>query len=80
MRILSARVVRARRDRPADRVEALVLLSVEDLSGLRATHLVPVSVPARADGAPGLRHRLTAAARLSFALSPAATRERYRAA
>ncbi len=67
MRILSARIHRARRDRPSDRVSAVVTLT-----GLRGSApvraLIPVSVPARSAGAAPLRERLLGAAKLSFAV------------
>lgn len=70
MRILSARIARARRDRRTGRVEALVALTVLWGDGpVRA--FVPISAPARAPGGALLRDRLLGAAKLSFAADPA---------
>lgn len=66
MRILSARILRARRIRHAGRVEALVSLSVQGGGGCTRV-LIPVSAPARAPGAAPLRERLLAAAKLAHA-------------
>lgn len=66
MRILSARVHRARRDRAKEMVTAIVALSAHRGDGL-VRAFVPVSVPARSDGAAPLRDRVLGAAKLSFA-------------
>ncbi len=70
MRILSARISRARRDRPSDRVEAIVALTVL-WDGQRVHRLVRAAAPARAPGAAPLRARLLGAAKLAFAADPA---------
>ncbi len=78
MRILSARIHRARRDREAGRVLAVVALTVlRDGTAIRA--LVPVAVAARPAGAAPLRDRLLGAAKLSLAAEREAW-ERARAA
>ena len=70
MRILSARISRARRNRATDRVEAIVALTVL-WEGEPVHALVRSSAPARAPGAATLRARLLGAAKLSFAADPA---------
>ncbi|AMY71352.1 hypothetical protein [Frigidibacter mobilis] len=69
MRILSARVLRARRLRDLGRVEAMVMLLVKP--GDRAAPYearVLTSAPARAPGAAPLRERLLASAKLLHAI------------
>lgn len=66
MRILSARIHRANRDRVSGRVTALVTLTALCGSGpIRA--FIPVTVPARSAGAAPLRERLLGIAKLGFA-------------
>jgi hypothetical protein len=68
MRVLSARILRPRRNRDTGRVEAVVAMTV-----LPPGHALPlqvrlgVSAPARAAGGATLRHRLLAAAKLAWA-------------
>lgn len=70
MRILSARITRARRDRMSGRVEAIVALTV--LRAGKPVHaVIRTSAPARASGAATLRARLLGAAKLRFAAHPA---------
>ncbi|MGB3317268.1 MAG: hypothetical protein WBB85_23010 [Albidovulum sp.] len=69
MRILSARISRARRDRMTSRVEAIVALTVL-WDGERVQAFIRTSAPARASGAATLRARLLGAAKLSFAVDP----------
>lgn len=70
MRVLSARITRARRDRMSDRVDAIVALTiVRNDQVIRAK--VRVSSPARDYGGATLRARLLAAAKLAFASDPA---------
>ncbi|MEZ5776724.1 MAG: hypothetical protein R3E44_00030 [Paracoccaceae bacterium] len=78
MRILSARVTRARRDRADNRVAAIVALTVlRNGATLNAT--VRVTAPARAPGAASLRDRLLGAAKLSFASDPVQSAWRHAA-
>ncbi|MCV2867419.1 hypothetical protein OEW28_02095 [Defluviimonas sp. WL0002] len=71
MRILSARVIHARRSSTAGRVDALVRLLSEPVSGAAVAWVdIAVSAPARAPGAAPLRDRLLAAAKLVFAANP----------
>lgn len=75
MRILSARVVRAHRDRGCEMISALVVLLVlrEDAAGPERVE-ARVAVPAFApDGAP-LRERLLASAKLAHAAARAGRR------
>ncbi|MCC0062733.1 MAG: hypothetical protein H6895_01425 [Defluviimonas sp.] len=66
MRILSARILGVRLHRAGRTVEGIVALEAEaDGSVIAAT--VRVSAPLDAPGAPPLRQRLMAAARLAFA-------------
>ncbi len=77
MRILSARVLRARRDRAIARVEAIVTLTALALDALSPeTVHIAVSAPATAEDAPPLRQRLIAAAKLTHAAAPRAMRAR----
>ncbi|OYX45162.1 MAG: hypothetical protein B7Z02_02650 [Rhodobacterales bacterium 32-67-9] len=70
MRILSARIARAHRDRRKGRVEAEVALTV--LWGAGPVRIfVATSAPCRAPGAAPLRDRLLGAAKLSLAFDPA---------
>jgi hypothetical protein len=81
MRVLSARVLRARRMATSGRVEAIVTLIVE--VGDRGQILcadIPVSAPRSAPMAPPLRARLIAAAKLAFATRTQEVRESSRAA
>ena len=78
MRILSARVAHARHDRVADRVTAIVALTVLR-NGTALNTAIQVSAPARAPGAAALRARLLAAAKLSFACDPAQSHWRHAA-
>lgn len=80
VRILSARIHRARRDRAAGTVAAVVALTALR-GGTPVRAFVAVSVPARSAGAAPLRNRLLGAAKLAFAarpmvLSPQAERAR----
>ena len=77
MRILSARVLRARRDRATSRVEAVVALTAVSLDTLspKTVHIA-VSAPATAEEAPPLRQRLIAAAKLTHAATPRTMRAR----
>lgn len=78
MRILSARIVRARLDRDTKRVEAVVALTaMRDGTGLPDMVRIAVSAPAHAPGSAPLRERLTAAAKLTYATTP--RRDRYAA-
>lgn len=77
MRILSARIIHARRDSRTRKVEAIVRLMAESGPGggiVRAD--VTVAAPGRAPGAARLRERLLAAAKLAFAAAPSAYRAR----
>lgn len=69
MRILSARIHRARRDRASGMVSVIVALTA-----LRSDRLVrafiTVSVPGRPAGAAPLRDRVLGAAKLAFAARP----------
>lgn len=77
MRILSARVLRARRDRTTSRVEAVVALTALALDALSPeTIQVAISAPAAAPDAPPLRQRLIAAAKLAYAATPRMMRAR----
>jgi hypothetical protein len=77
MRILSARVLRARRDRTTSRVEAVVALTALALDALSPeTVHVAISAPAAAPDAPPLRQRLIAAAKLTHAAAPRMMRAR----
>ncbi|MCB2116605.1 MAG: hypothetical protein KDE00_09980 [Rhodobacteraceae bacterium] len=69
MRILSARIQRARRIRLDGRVEALVALTVDADGGVIHPRVL-VAAPSTAPGAPPLRERLLAAAKLAFAMQP----------
>lgn len=69
MRVLSARIAHARRDRRTGRVEAVVALTVL-LNDDRLSAFVRISAPARAPGAASLRARLLGAAKLAFAADP----------
>ncbi len=83
MRILSARITRARRVRATGRVEAIVALTVDAGGGHVRAHL-HIAARAAAPGAPPLRERLLAAAKLKFAVEnmrrPAPRDPRVRAA
>jgi hypothetical protein len=75
MRVLSARITRARRNRIANRVDAIVaLMVVRNDHVVRA--MVRVSSPARDSGGATLRARLLAAAKLAFASDPASCTNR----
>ena len=77
MRILSARVLRARRDPSTARVEAVVAMTTLALDAFSPeTVHIAVSAPAVAPGAPPLRQRLIAAAKLTHAATPRAMRAR----
>ena len=80
MRILSARITRARRDRAFGEVEALVTLIVlpNETAGIERVD-VTVSSPARAPGAAALRERLLAQAKLGYATGRIGRRARYAA-
>ncbi|SPH23866.1 hypothetical protein DEA8626_02937 [Defluviimonas aquaemixtae] len=69
MRILSSRVLRARRDRSAGQVVALIALTAVR-EGIPVQAHIQVAAPARAPGAAALRARLLGAAKLSFAAHP----------
>lgn len=75
MRILTARVLRARRDRANSRVEAIVALTTltEDAETPETMRIL-VTAPGNAPGAPSLRQRLIAAAKLTHAATPRAMR------
>lgn len=75
MRVLSARVAHARRDRRVDVVHALVALTVQCRNETVYT-MIPIAAPARACGAAPLRERLLGAAKLSFATLPQFTSRR----
>ncbi|WP_413874027.1 hypothetical protein [Albidovulum sp.] len=66
MRILSARIHSARRDRASGTVSAVVALTALR-GGTPVRAFVAVSVPARSAGAAALRTRLLGAAKLGFA-------------
>lgn len=69
MRILSARVLRARHLRELGRVEAMVMLLVKpEGQGQPYEARILTSAPARAPGAAPLRDRLLASAKLLHAL------------
>ncbi|MFN0113106.1 MAG: hypothetical protein ACKVPY_00340 [Paracoccaceae bacterium] len=71
MRILSARVIRARRDAASRRAEAVVALLADEEDGAAPLLLrIAVSAPLRAPGAASLRDRLIAAAKLTCAATP----------
>ena len=71
MRILSARVIRARRNRDTARAEAVVALLIREVDGLPDTFVrIGVSAPLLAPGAAPLRDRLIAAAKLTYAATP----------
>lgn len=71
MRILSARVIRARRLRDYGRVEAVVLLLVKaEGQPVPYEARILTSAPARAPGAAPLRDRLLASAKLLHAMEP----------
>lgn len=70
MRILSARIAHARRDRRSGRVDAEVALTVLWGAGPMRV-FVTTSAPCRAPGAAPLRDRLLGAAKLSIAFDPA---------
>ncbi|MFZ5710483.1 MAG: hypothetical protein ACOY4T_12510 [Pseudomonadota bacterium] len=75
MRILSARVTRARRNSGTSRAEAVVALLVADPDGsVPVAVRLAVSAPLRAPGAAPLRDRLIAAAKLTYAATPRALR------
>lgn len=71
MRILSARVARARRLPDFGRIEAVVSLLVKS-DGIPVPYEVRVltSVPARTEGGAGLRERLVASAKILHAMRP----------
>jgi hypothetical protein len=80
MRILSARITRARRDRSFGEVEAMVTLIVlpSEEAGIERVD-VAVSSPARAPGAAPLRDRLLAQAKLGYATGRIGRRARQAA-
>ncbi len=71
MRVLSARVLRARRNRALAQVEAVIALLIEDSVGA-APYLVRVAIaaPIAGTGAAALRQRLYAGAKLRFFTAP----------
>ncbi|MCV2863187.1 hypothetical protein [Defluviimonas sp. WL0075] len=80
MRILSARIVHARRVPASDRIEALVRLLSEPRPGADIERVeVAVTAPARARDAAPLRARLLAAAKLAYAIDPGLYRSPCRA-
>lgn len=81
MRILSARVLRARRLRDFGRVEAVVMLLVKaEGQPVPYETRVLTSAPDRAPGAASLRDRLVASAKLLHAMQAPATGFRGRRA
>jgi hypothetical protein len=77
MRILSARILRARRDRATARVEAVVALTALSLDALTPETIhIAISAPATAPDAPPLRQRLIAAAKLTHTATPRMMRAR----
>jgi hypothetical protein len=78
MRILSARIHRARRDRASGTVSAVVALTALR-GGTPVRAFVAVSVPARSAGAAALRARLLGAAKLGFAARSAPADEAWAA-
>ncbi len=82
MRILSARLLHARRNRLTGRVEAVVSLCARFDADLPDDMVrVAVSAPAATEpGAAPLRERLVAAAKLTYATSPRDIRAQRRAA
>lgn len=81
MRILSARIVRARRLRAFGEVEALVALLILR-EGETRPYLAEItaSVPARAPGGAPLRERLLASAKLAHAAGRSGSRSARHAA
>lgn len=79
MRILSSRVLRARRNRPLQQIEAVIALLIEDCPGAAPYQVrVPISAPIAGANAAALRHRLYAGAKLRYFTAP--ERDRARAA
>ena len=71
MRVLSARVIRARRNSDTQRAEAVVALLMREEDAPSDVFVrVSVSAPLRAPGAAPLRDRLIAAAKLTYAATP----------
>ena len=69
MRILSARITGVRVNRAAARVEAVVVLLVEQGGDAARELRVPTSAPIAAPGAAPLKERLIASAKLILAMS-----------
>jgi hypothetical protein len=71
MRVLSARVIRARRNSTTQRAEAVVGLLMREDDALSDVFVrITVSAPLHAPGAAPLRDRLIAAAKLTYAATP----------
>lgn len=71
MRVLSCRVLRARRNRPLSQVEAIIALLIEDSVGAVPYQVrVSISAPVAGQGAAALRQRLYAGAKLRYFASP----------
>ncbi|MGB7268608.1 MAG: hypothetical protein WBC90_03675 [Albidovulum sp.] len=70
MRILSARATQIQIDRLRRRIDAVIVLRVDQGNGDVSDLRVPTSAPIIAKGAAPLKERLVASAKLMLAMSP----------